>query len=88
MPRETETRQERTPPTGDPHRREDPAEDPPAEGRATQGTHTGDPHRTHIDNTHKHTTRKTPHNKNNNTNEGYGLRVDPEPFILKGALCA
>ena len=29
------------PPTGeDPHRGEDPAEDPPPEGRATQGTHT------------------------------------------------
>jgi len=27
--------------TGDPHRGEDPAEDPPPEGRATQGTHTG-----------------------------------------------
>jgi len=31
---------ERTPPTGDPHRGGDPAEDPPPEGRATQGTHT------------------------------------------------
>ena len=40
MPRETGTRQGRTPPTGDPHRGEDPAEDPPPEGRATQGTHT------------------------------------------------
>ena len=40
MPRETGTRQGRTPPTGDPHRREDPAENPPPEGRATQGTHT------------------------------------------------
>jgi len=29
-----------TPPTGDPHRGEDPAEEPPPEGRATQGTHT------------------------------------------------
>jgi len=28
------------PPTGDPHRGEDPTEDPPPEGRATQGTHT------------------------------------------------
>ena len=26
--------------TGDPHRGEGPAEDPPPEGRATQGTHT------------------------------------------------
>jgi len=40
MPRETGKRQGRTPPTGDPHRGEDPAEDPPPEGRATQGTHT------------------------------------------------
>jgi len=40
MPRETGTRQGRTPPTEDPHREEDPAEDPPPEGRATQGTHT------------------------------------------------
>jgi len=38
-PRETGTRQGRTPPTRDPHRGEDPAEDPPPEGRATQGTH-------------------------------------------------
>jgi len=30
----------RTPPTGDPHRGEDPAEGPPPEGRATQGAHT------------------------------------------------
>ena len=30
----------RTSPTGDPHRGEDPAEDPPPEGRATQETHT------------------------------------------------
>jgi len=29
-----------TPPTGDPHRGEDPTEDPPPEGRATQGNHT------------------------------------------------
>jgi len=40
MPRKTGTRQGRTPPTGDPHKGEDPAEDPPPEGRATQGTHT------------------------------------------------
>jgi len=40
MPRETRTRQGRIPSTGDPHRGEDPAEDPPPEGRATQGTHT------------------------------------------------
>jgi len=41
MPRETGTRQgRRSPPTGDPHREEDPAEDPPPEGRATQGTYT------------------------------------------------
>jgi len=40
MPRETRTRQKRTLPTGDPHRGEDPIEDPPPEGRATQGTHT------------------------------------------------
>ena len=40
MPRETGTRQGRTPPTGDPHRGEDPAEDPPPEGRAKQGTYT------------------------------------------------
>ena len=40
MPRETGTRQGRTPPTGDPHRGEDPAEDPPPERRATQGTYT------------------------------------------------
>ena len=40
VPRETGTRQGRTPPTGDPHRGEDPAEDTPPEGRATQGTHT------------------------------------------------
>jgi len=40
MPRETGSRQGRTPPTGDPHRAEDPAEDPPPEGWATQGTHT------------------------------------------------
>jgi len=31
---------ERTPPTGDPHRGEGPAADPPPEGRSTQGTHT------------------------------------------------
>jgi len=40
MPRETGTRQGRTPPTGDPHRGEVPAKDPPPKGRATQGTHT------------------------------------------------
>ena len=40
MPRETGTRQGRTPPTGDPHRGGDAAEDTPPEGRATQGTHT------------------------------------------------
>ena len=40
MPRETGTRQGRIPPTGDSHRGEDPAEDPPPEERATQGTHT------------------------------------------------
>jgi len=28
-----------TPPTGDPHRGEDPTEDPPPEGMATQGNH-------------------------------------------------
>jgi len=43
MPREIGTRQGRTPPTGDPHRGEDPGEDPPPEGRA------GDTHKTHTD---------------------------------------
>jgi len=40
MPRETGTRQRRTPPTGDPHRGGGAAEDPPPEGRAIQGTNT------------------------------------------------
>jgi len=39
MPRETGTRQG-TPATGDQHRGEGLAEDPPPEGMATQGTHT------------------------------------------------
>jgi len=43
MPRETGIRQGRTLPTGDPHRGEDPAEDPPPEG----GPHRGPTHNTH-----------------------------------------
>jgi len=37
MPRETGTRQGRTPPTGDPHRGEDTAEDPPPGGGPHRG---------------------------------------------------
>jgi len=45
MPREVETRQGRTPPTGDPHRGDDFAEEHTTVGEG----HTGDPHRTHTD---------------------------------------
>jgi len=54
-PRETGIRQGRTPPTGGPHRGENPAEDPPPEGRATQGTHTEHTQTTNTNTAHTNT---------------------------------